>query len=177
MGRLFLIAEAGRDGGPIEPLLLTVLDLLRVGDGPGEICDSVSTVLSDSDGLGWRFLACRLSSLLSGALSAFSLPSSIMAKSDLTFGGVMSRLFTSFCGEAVVVGEIRLASLLVHPNDGCLGTWLLSPSGLTTCFFEFEVVICGKRDLLADSSCWPDVGIDEARAIGSRDMGRAILLF
>lgn len=56
VGRFDRIAEAGREGGPMEPELFTVLDLLLVGDGAGEICESVSIVLSESDIRGCRFL-------------------------------------------------------------------------------------------------------------------------
>lgn len=142
VGRLILIAEAGREGGPIEPLLFTVLDLLLVGDGAGEICVNVSIVLSDSDIRGWRFLGKpSLTTLSVGAIGAFSLPSSIIANSDLALGGVVSRLPISSFGEAELVGDIRPENLLAHPNDGLIVMLLLSPKGRTSGFFEFDVVI------------------------------------
>ena len=87
-GRDSFIADAGRAGGPMEPLLLTVL-LLLVGDGAGEICDKVSIVRSDRDSLGLRFVDC---SLLAIVIVAFSLSLSTTASSALAFGGVVSKL-------------------------------------------------------------------------------------
>lgn len=66
--------------------------------------------------------------------------------------------------------------LLLQPNeDGLLGTLLLSPRGLTTGFLEFDVDALGRCDIFDGSEL--EVGILEARAIGSRESGRAILLF
>jgi hypothetical protein len=50
------IAEAGRRGGGMG-LLASALknDFRLLEEGEGGICDSVSTVLSESDGLGFRF--------------------------------------------------------------------------------------------------------------------------
>lgn len=52
-----LIAEAGRGGGRIGLVVSTLkkLDLRLIDDGEGGICEIVSIVLSDSDGLGLRF--------------------------------------------------------------------------------------------------------------------------
>ena len=52
-----LNAEAGRGGGRIGLVLSTLkqLDFLLFEEGEGGICESVSTVLSDRDGLGFRF--------------------------------------------------------------------------------------------------------------------------
>jgi hypothetical protein len=52
-----LIAEAGRSGGSIGLIVsaLKKLDFRPFEEGEGGICDSVSMVLSDNDGLGLRF--------------------------------------------------------------------------------------------------------------------------
>lgn len=52
-----LIADAGRSGGLIGLISSRQkkLDLRLLGTGEGGICDSVSIVLSDNDGLGLRF--------------------------------------------------------------------------------------------------------------------------
>ena len=42
------------------------LDLRRLGEGDGGICDSVSTVRSDSDGRGFRVLEGEVSPLPAG---------------------------------------------------------------------------------------------------------------
>ena len=56
-GREIFMADAGRAGGPIDPLLFTVLERRLEGEGAGEICERVSVVLSDSDSLGFRLSA------------------------------------------------------------------------------------------------------------------------
>lgn len=50
------IAEAGRRGGRMGLVFSTLkkLDFRLVEEGEGDICESVSTVLSDRDGLGFR---------------------------------------------------------------------------------------------------------------------------
>jgi hypothetical protein len=52
-----LIAEAGRSGGPIGLVgsVSKKLDFRLFEEGEGGICKSVSIVLSDSEGLGFRF--------------------------------------------------------------------------------------------------------------------------
>jgi hypothetical protein len=73
-----LIADAGRSGGRIELAIsvLKKLDFRRFDKGEGGICDKVSTVLSDSDGFGfrlsfggfgWRFAASERASVVSFA--------------------------------------------------------------------------------------------------------------
>jgi hypothetical protein len=56
LGLFLLIADAGRGGGRIGLAIsvLKKLDFCRFDKGEGGICDKVSTVLSDSDGLGFR---------------------------------------------------------------------------------------------------------------------------
>ena len=49
-----LSADAGREGGRIGLSIVKKLDFLRRGDGDGGICDNVSMVRSESEGLGRR---------------------------------------------------------------------------------------------------------------------------
>lgn len=177
-GRDMRIAEAGRAGGPIDPLLLTVLDRLRDGDGAGEICERVSIVLSDNEGRGLRFSGLANSSFFaSWLLLAFSFPSSIMADSGLMLGGVVSRADPLLIGDAVLVGESMPSDLSVQPNEGLVDVLLLSPSGRISGFRDDDAGIRGCCECFEGSSWWIAAGIDEARAVGSRDMGRAMLLW
>ena len=143
-GRELFKAEAGRAGGPIEPLLFTVLDLLRVGDGAGEICDMVSMVLSDSDGRGLRFIGLAKPCSFPSMLVAFSFPSSRMAESSRLLGGVVSKVVSFLKGDAVLVGEMMPSDLLVQPNDGLITLFLLSPSGRIPAVRDEEVVPRGS---------------------------------
>ena len=50
-----LRADAGRDGGRIGLSIVKKLDFRPRGDGDGGICDNVSMVRSESEGLGRRW--------------------------------------------------------------------------------------------------------------------------
>lgn len=129
-GRALRMAEAGRAGGPIDPLLFCVLERLRDGDGAGEICDRVSMVLSDNEGRGLRFSGLAKSSFLpSSMLVAFSSPSSMMARFCLLLGGVVSSDGSLLTEDTVLLGAVIPLFLAVQPNDGLIAVWLLSPSG------------------------------------------------
>lgn len=54
LGREPLMLDAGRVGGGIEVSMPAKLGRLPTGDGHGDICDKVSTVLSDNDSRGRR---------------------------------------------------------------------------------------------------------------------------
>lgn len=147
------MAEAGRAGGPIDPLLLTVLDRLRVGEGTGDICDIVSMVLSDSDGRGRRLSGLAKSSFCASLmLMAFSLPSSIMAESSLLLGGVVSKDNSCLLGDAVLVGESRPSDLALRPNEGLIAALLLSPSGRIAGLRDTEGTIRGSCGCFGGSS-------------------------
>ena len=65
--------------------------------------------------------------------------------------------------------------LLLQPKEGALiETLLFSPRGLTIGLLEFEIDVRGICDCFDGSEA--GVGIAEARAIGSRESGRAMLL-
>lgn len=49
-----LSADGGREGGRIGLSMVKKLDFLPRGDGEGGMCDNVSIVRSESDGLGRR---------------------------------------------------------------------------------------------------------------------------
>lgn len=65
----------------------------------------------------------------------------MIANSDFALGGVVSRLPMSSLGEAEAVGDNMLENLLAQPKEGLVVALLLSPRGLTTGFFEFDVAI------------------------------------
>jgi len=152
-GRGLRMAEAGRAGGPIDPLLFSELERLRDGDGAGGICDRVSMVLSDDEGRGLRFSSLAKSGfLLSSMLVAFSSPSSMMARFCLLFGGVVSSGGSLSTDDTVLVGELMPLFLAVQPNDGLIAVWLLSPNGRIPGTRVVRVATRGNCDFLEGSS-------------------------
>lgn len=79
--------------------------------------------------------------------------SSMMLISDLGFGGVIS-IISSLLGDNLArVGEVMPLSFLeFHPNEGFTEALLLSPRGLITCLFEFDVITRGRCDCFEGSS-------------------------
>lgn len=147
------VAEAGRAGGPIDPLLLSVLERLREGEGPGETCDRVSMVLSDNEGRGLRFSGLAKSSFLAPSTPvAFSSPSSVMAEYCLFLGGVVSKDGSLSTGGSVLVGGMTAFCRAAQPNDVLTAVLLLSPKGR---IFGVRVEDLATRDncgFLEDSS-------------------------
>lgn len=106
-GVVGLVIRVGREGGPIELLLVLVVDRFRAGDGAGETRDNVSTVRCDND------CRCRRRSLaspsnLSRGSDTYSLPTIDADKSVPKSGGVFSVSLSSVGGSNVVafVGEV-----------------------------------------------------------------------
>lgn len=133
--------DAGRGGGPMTLSRVAALDArLRVGDGDGDMLESVSKVLSVRDGRGLRFAKSRYFDLSACVAVGFSSPSSNTGRFEPAPGGVVSSVADWTACSASRTGDrfralLRSAVLQAYPP----GTerFRFSPRGFGGMILEF----------------------------------------